>query len=503
MNFNPKIVLHNRFDIEIRDAISKKLKQSYVTYNIILDRIYTSLCGGYGYFGAITFGGGTGALAANRTGMFSYIGGKSATLVEAIKTVDAQNMRVKKKIELLSTENIGAVITEVSVATGVANSGIVTHALIKDAEGNPISITKTATDQITIYATIYASINLDSGWQFNNLPNNNILVNLLIDGTTITEKYIQVGSSDKPIPIDVDINNVLSGSYGCHIPIASKSYTITNDSANKKMVFNIPRFETAEANSIIRELSINKIARVILPAEDVFSNFSFIGKAIGMSDGIITDFALPYGHPKAGTLKIYADGTLLIKDVDYTVADGFAYGEVITLYDNIISSFIYNSYNGVGPYLYAYDKPWLGSANDGSIRNYIYFNHNINEPMKGIRLVLDGTYSGLAIGAYTLYGSNDGANWTNIGSGNSSVYSGTVDLNFSTPQNYSWYKITFSSEGKHLKAIRLLSANYNLHFINLPANGVAITADYDVEYLPKNSDYVLDLTGSILFGEAV
>ena len=36
-------------------------------------------------------------------------------------------------------------------------SSNLTHALIKDSEGTPISITKTDSDVLTIYATVYAT----------------------------------------------------------------------------------------------------------------------------------------------------------------------------------------------------------------------------------------------------------------------------------------------------------------------------------------------------------
>ena len=38
MEFKQKAVIHNRFDVEVRDAKTNELKQTAVAYNIILNR---------------------------------------------------------------------------------------------------------------------------------------------------------------------------------------------------------------------------------------------------------------------------------------------------------------------------------------------------------------------------------------------------------------------------------------------------------------------------------
>ena len=68
MNFNQKAVIHNRFDVEVRDAKTGELKQTAVAYNIILDRWfhYLTQTGGVDKFldslRAIAVGDGTGTL---------------------------------------------------------------------------------------------------------------------------------------------------------------------------------------------------------------------------------------------------------------------------------------------------------------------------------------------------------------------------------------------------------------------------------------------------------
>ena len=136
MNIKTGVKFHNRFDIEVRDKDTGKLKQSGEAENIILDREYTRVCNFNSYFTHIHFGSGTGTLDPSRTTLFSSLGNRSAVVEEKIKAYPVS--KVTKRIRLEPEEYIGQTITE--VGTSEATNAINTHALIKDAEGNPLSI---------------------------------------------------------------------------------------------------------------------------------------------------------------------------------------------------------------------------------------------------------------------------------------------------------------------------------------------------------------------------
>jgi len=90
MEFKQKAVIHNRFDVEVRDAKTNELKQTAVAYNIILNRWfhYFTNTGGVSYYAdplkAIGFGKGTGTLSETRTDVFSYVGRKVPTTIETV-----------------------------------------------------------------------------------------------------------------------------------------------------------------------------------------------------------------------------------------------------------------------------------------------------------------------------------------------------------------------------------------------------------------------------------
>ena len=160
MNVEQKVNIHNRFDIHI-DNIETGEHREVTAYNIVLDQMWTRLCGGSSYFVNIHFGIGTGTPIASRTSLFAHLGTKTAVDVEQVKALPVS--RWKRKVVLNPEEFVGQTITEVGIAFGATASNLLTHAMLKDAEGNPISITKSDTDVVTIFATVFVTINNQAG----------------------------------------------------------------------------------------------------------------------------------------------------------------------------------------------------------------------------------------------------------------------------------------------------------------------------------------------------
>jgi len=130
MKAQAKVNIHNRFDIEIRDAKTGKLKQKAYAENIVLDQMYTRLCARSAYFVNIHFGTGTGTLSASRTSLFTHLGTKTAVNDAQSKALPTSWWR--QKIVLNPEEYIGSALSEVGIAYGSTSTNLVTHALIKD-----------------------------------------------------------------------------------------------------------------------------------------------------------------------------------------------------------------------------------------------------------------------------------------------------------------------------------------------------------------------------------
>jgi hypothetical protein len=108
------------------------------------------------------------------------------------------------------------------VGIGHTTTSIVTHALIRDSEGNPIAVTKGLFDQITIYATIYVTLGEMSygnteWWGYTDVGDsknyvNNLLVRYLLgEETNLDGRYMtSPAQSNKAVGYGIGSNTTIS-----------------------------------------------------------------------------------------------------------------------------------------------------------------------------------------------------------------------------------------------------------------------------------------------------
>lgn len=291
MNLKNKVNIHNRFDIEVRDAKTGLLKKSFTSYNIVLNQMYTRLCGGLSYFVNIHFGSSTGTLSATRTSLFSHLGTKAAVDEEIVKAIPLSIW--KRKIVLNPEEFVGSTISEVGIAYGATNTNLVTHSLLKDSEGNPISIIKTDVDVITIYATVFVTFdNSNPNLVYIGMPSSNALVNYLIGG----------GSS----PLGAfSLNDVFL------VPTklgTTSNVTWTSDPVNKQRKTNVPRFSTTVGNGHVKFLEFINLFCLELPYISIFNGQSYLAVPLGVGDGIKKEFKLPSANIKQSSIILKNNG---------------------------------------------------------------------------------------------------------------------------------------------------------------------------------------------------
>ena len=291
MNVQAKVNIHNRFDIEVRDAVTGELKQKAEAYNIVLDAMYSRLCAGNSYFYAIFFGTGTGTLSPARTSLFTHLGAKVATNMTQIKAVPQSSW--KQYIVLNPEDNVGAVLTEVGIGYSTGSTNLLTHALLKDSEGNPISITKSALDVVTIYATVFVTFDT-TGIYFQGVAAGlNQLMNYMIGGA---------GSP--------------AGTFGLKTELCAKSggntpsVTWTADTANKKRTSSVARFDINTGNMHAQAFEFDNTFAAKLPLTGVFDGQPYTGVAIGTGDGSTRQFFVPSLNVRQSTLAIKLDGVV-------------------------------------------------------------------------------------------------------------------------------------------------------------------------------------------------
>ena len=293
--------IHNKFELEVLDVVTGKLKQKCVAYNILLDSIYDRLCNLALFHSDIWIGTGTGTIDPTRTTLFTSLTHKSSSVVERVMATPTTS--VKYLITLNPEDCVGAIITEVGIGS---NAAIYTHALLKDSEGNTISITKTATDIINIYATLYITFNLPTGAFLPKLTQyTNMLTNYLVNRSTTSwnNNVFVLGESDLPG------NNGLSNSVCGKILGQSGANTWSADVANKQRKSTVARTPVSTGNGHIKEIAYYDMIRFIIPIDGGFAGQPYTGVTVGTGDGVNKVFKLPSRNIDDSTLSVKVNST--------------------------------------------------------------------------------------------------------------------------------------------------------------------------------------------------
>ena len=483
MEIKQNVNIHNRFDVHI-DNIETGEHRELVGYNIILDQMWTRLCAGSSYFSNIHFGTGTGTPTPGRTSLFSHLGTRSAVTEETIKAFPISSW--KRKIVLNPEEYVGRTITEVGIASGSGASSLVTHAMLKDAEGNPISFEKTSTDIVTIYATVFVTLVDNPLVKLINLPTGNTLLNYL------------TGSSAP------------SGSFGLstienpYSKLGTSFATWTSDIPNRKRKTNTSRFGVTSGNGHAKYLDFSGLFRLKLPAPGIFSGQPYTGVNVGIGDGVKKSFMLPSANVRQSSLIVKKNGVTVSNYItnikkqenNSRIANptssptGAGRGVSLTS-DGTLMAVAYDS----SPYITTYDwvdGAWVKRPNPASLPGGNGY---------GVALTPDGTLMAVAhdYSPYvTTYDWIDGE-WVK-----------RPDP-ASLPESRG-YGVALTPDGT-LMAVAHYSSPYittymflpftQITFDTPPALGDVITADYIVDGVHKTDQYVIDVSFAIQFGEGV
>lgn len=466
--------IHNRFDIEVVNAETGEVKQRAQAENVICNQLWTRMFVPNTYFNYIHYGTGSGTPSAANTSLFTFLGYGTPATGDDVYTYDWNNCwaSLRRKIQLSESTAVGSALTEVGIGYSTGASSLCTHAMLKDMNGNVISIAKTSTDIINIYATVFLH------WSVAGYDNANIKIFPMPRSAEIL--YL-LGMSSSAFGSVVFSAGAISSWYS---PISSRPWTFgtlakTYSSANKTITLTATRLAAASANvGGIKAIGIGTCVSdslypyiVLEVGGSWFSGTAITGEAIGTGDGSTVNFATDFPL-LTGTPKIYIDG------VEQTT------GVTVDL-----------------------NKPTLFNTDDGAM------------PLEIVSGLLYGdqvipTYTGGTVSGqetiyynpyYALYGiasftarncnvkvSNDLITWTTVTSPVSASY-----------KNYKYWKLTATSTtnvGLSNVVFDGLTA-YNIHFTVAPASGAVITADYTTKTIAKDANHVFDFSLTIQFGE--
>ncbi|WP_350342339.1 hypothetical protein PRVXT_001567 [Proteinivorax tanatarense] len=477
-----KANIHNRFDIEVRDAKTNKLKIKGQAENIILNRMYSRLVEFESYFDNIVFGRGTGTPEPTRTSLFDRIDRKRATTEEVVRDFPVSSWT--KSIRLEADEYVGESITEVGISN--LNVSVNTHALIKDAEGNLLTINKTDIDIITIYATVFIELdNTNPEIDFFQRGNNNRLISYLT-GDDFSDPRLIIGNIGE---------NTQTGDVGNYI--YSRRLTRTSDEQNRKVTFST-RLNTDEGNYDIYEVALSDLCRASLINSTKWQPFRLEEQNIGVGDGETTEFDLK--RYDIFDVDIRVDGQKA-ENITLNNIESGSYREKLPLWKALDLSLNPNNLN-------IFSSPFNGKPEYAELLPTTVVKVDPSKIVgKTLEFVLEGEYFFSARRAYVYVdGSNDGEEFEQIysasdGGWDPSTYTYTIE------EPYEYLRFRFSghdSSTSTIHSVRMLNENYKtptVVFDTPPSEGAAITADYTVPYIPKTEDYVLDVSFEIQFGE--
>lgn len=480
MEVKKRFTFHNRFDFELRDAKTDELKQQAYAENIILDALWTKLFSSTpNYFAYLHIGTGTGTLAASRTSLFTFLVAKAVG--SATYTDDTVNgvVGARRSAQLLESENVGAVISEIGIASGSGSTTLMTHAMLKDMNGNTVTITKTNLDILTIYATVYIKYAV-GGWDSGKVQILGDITNNDLIKWVAGEKNIALTNGKFNFNIGTG-KDALNISRYAGYNYSNIDTTETIDAANKRITY-YARLPAASGNvsgygiaSVRLSPFSNPVLIWDLRDSTAHTGNAIVGEQIGVGNGSTKDFAVKFPFIQSGAV-VKRDGVVVSSGVtvDYNKPP-----------------------NDICPYCNAISAPFYWCP--GTAQYIDNYSHSIDGVFENPFYATYGIYSIHEFGsAGTWYSSDDATNWTTFTMTGSAP--SVIPLAHRKKRYYRWV----GTGGSTTILNRFISddvATTSVHFETAPATGEVITLDYTTAVAAKDSTRVLDFTAVIQLGE--
>lgn len=332
MNTHVKVPahFHNKFELSLIDSRTGRVKQRAKAENVVLDRFWTIIGGTANVrpFVRVALGTGTGTPASSDEGLFTFAFSVAvdATVIETVKAYPTSH--VTKTATFPATASYVGTLTEVGLSTSTAsNTGVVTHAMLTDAEGNIITIEKTDLDILIVTATLYCTIS-SSGNSFY-LPTyetNKLLTWLFSAGSSSLCSPLYPGPSWEDsctflelLAACVPVSNSIFNTYTAGVRLGNDSGSAWDGAARTLTIIGT-RLTTDQGNTrYYHGLRLSGNGHIQFPNADVFPSYEIAGISLGVGDGATTAFRVPIPLFVANTDKVYKNGTLLTRGVDYTI----------------------------------------------------------------------------------------------------------------------------------------------------------------------------------------
>lgn len=509
INPTVKASIHNRFDIEVVDAKTGKVKQKAYAENVVLDNWFVALVESEydkyrthtgGPATGFVFGSGSGLPANTDTDLFSRFGYAASTGSGTWGTPSKNCYSMTKKVSLSETQYVGNVFTEIGLCSSYipySNGNpyfrkTTTHAMLKDMNGNAVSLTKTDTDIFNITATVFLHWN-EKGYGDGYTK---------IAASSLKKWYSSGLHANMFIRflLGVEYKSVLANTYynifSCPLKTTDNAMSWEISSDGKQITLSGNRIPVGSSNrcakyaTVCSDGSAEYLPLIVIEAGgEAIPGNQVNGETVATADGTTSDFSTKF--PYAKNAKIYVNGVEQTAGV--TVTDGFV------------------STDGAGYYLVAVDE-------DSELNNILPSQFPPRNFYKSYANWGDDQHFMLpADSILCLYNPN----YREIGWNKVVASETTCSVYVKDGIGGDWVSTskTITGEKKNYPFIKLKVGTWdfyyasdvsvytdettvnNIHFDEPPPAGAIITADYFTETIAKDENHVFDLSLTIQLGE--
>lgn len=230
-----KIKLHNKYEIKIGG-------QTYIAYNTLLNTIYDKISNLEQYTSHIAIGTGTTEKVPTDTNLSNYLMSFKAETEEIQSDVSQDTLFIKKVVTIDESNTNTFSFSEIGITnTSEFDPIIFNHVLLKNQDGEVVSLTRNQGDVMEIRVTIYLELNAESKSLFVN-GENDLIKQILGEELNISDNNLYAVRGE----------NILTSEYSNNLSpdlsnkIQCDKNIITNDNGSISINFSA---ELGEGNT--------------------------------------------------------------------------------------------------------------------------------------------------------------------------------------------------------------------------------------------------------------
>ena len=508
-----------------------EVKQDIICHNIVLDRFWTKQNQNAPYVGwsdhtyyqgtapsGLWLGKGTGTPSTSDTALFSPLWVITQANARTF-SISADKKIGEAKLTYIFPANNSyvGVITEAGLTMcnrrgdGGEDNLLVTHCLVIDSEGNPISINKTEDDKLEVTVTWRVIVpDVLNNFKF-----------LQADQGLLAKLWKMAGSwGSNTAGMFYATNLTINRNRILRYTGNSSAITFSNIKKTyntRRLTFGTQRIDANVGNGRYYPcISLAGICYCALPNEEVFPTYNIAGITIGTGDGNTKQFKNPLNYFKKDTEKIYIDGVLQTRGVDYTIdyknnasllpelsAGNYIvqqYSDKVmpSAYSNILFTPEEDNYKNVdASNLYGM---WLNEAYHVELETACEINLiklagiRFSGYASNIRVKIEYSVDNTLYEELITTASFNSLNGINIPC--NTIVAKYLKFTIVEQSSYTAYGGYFSKQDEY-KTFLGYVGDPNITFINAPAENAIITMDVDMDIPFKNENYVIDLSADI------